>query len=98
MIIKPSPKLTRLENLYFGFLYYAPVLLVLVAGIPFGLKLLVDPTTDVIKNLNAGAAILGLLASLSFGCARSLPHDKDIADRFAFAGERLFHAVLLFLL
>jgi hypothetical protein len=69
-----------------------------LVGLLFGLRVLRDLTADTTAITNIAFGMSASLAALSFSCARAIGDSDAHRDRFAYAGERFFHASLLLLL
>lgn len=73
-----------------------PVLLWLI-GLYYTFRVFMDMLKDTTPITNTAFGILVALGALSFSAARAVePSDPD-RDRFAYAGERFFHAAILLL-
>ena len=86
------PSLRKASPIILGF-RRLPVFLSLFVGYAYTAIILNDLKQDTTSITNAGFAILATLATLSFGCARAV--EDAAGDRFAYAGERCFHAALM---
>lgn len=75
-----------------------PVILFLLGGLYYVNVMILDRTKDTTLIGSTAFALISVLASLSFGCARAIDDDNGVRDRFIYAGERFFHGSLLIFL
>lgn len=90
-------KLLKSTNLFYKFILHGPPLIALVVGILYVSIVLVNFNKDTTPIVNATLAIVSVLSGLAFGASASVK-DANAKQRFAYSGERFFHAALLLIM
>ncbi|MFX0200083.1 MAG: hypothetical protein ACFFCW_28510 [Candidatus Hodarchaeota archaeon] len=86
-----------IRSVYLMYIRGSPLLL-LAVGLYFTITLFQNFSKDTTAITNVAFAFVASLAALSFSCARAIDKPLEHKDRFTYAGERYFHAAILFLM
>jgi len=71
------------------------VVLLAIVGCYYVIEIFANLSQDTTSITNIAFGITASLSTISFSCARTLQKPEDHKDRFAYAGERFFHASVM---
>ncbi len=95
-IKKFLPRLIRLYRFIFRYLFYVvPFMVLAFVAMRFFGSMITEKTDDQYMILFISIGLTATISGLSFGAYQACT-DKDKRKSFYYAGERLFHSVILF--
>lgn len=88
----------QFRRLFLWLMWKGTLYITFFVGCIYTIRILRNYENDTTSVTNAAFAITAALASLCFGCARSLDNDDKDRGEFTYAGERFLHASIILII
>jgi len=87
----------RFNSISYFIITKLPIYVLWLVGLYFVVRFLNDLSQDTTGVTNSAFAILASFSALCFTASRSIENEKEVKNSYEYAGERFFHAAILFI-